>query len=235
VPSIELAPAPRPDHSRPSEPRPSDCRRRGDDADNGDADRPGHTGRPVADVPLDELVEAARAGCPGAWRGVVSRFDPGLHAVARGYGLDSASVDDAVQQTWLAAVTHLAALRESAALWGWLRRILHRECLRAVNRAGREVPVADQELGDPVPAARVALRAAHPSAPEDQAIRNIEVAALRAALRRLPGRERRLMALLGDSHERSYAEIARALDLPVGSIGPTRARCLAKLRPLLAG
>jgi RNA polymerase sigma factor (sigma-70 family) len=232
VPSIELAPAPRPDHSRPSGPRPSGSRRR---SDNGDADRCGHTGRPVADVPLDELVEAARAGCPGAWRGVVSRFDPGLHAVARGYGLDSASVDDAVQQTWLAAVTHLAALRESAALWGWLRRILHRECLRAVNRAGREVPVADQDLGDPVPAARVALRAAPPSAPDDQAIRNIEVAALRAALRRLPGRERRLMALLSDSQERSYAEIARALDLPVGSIGPTRARCLAKLRPLLAG
>jgi RNA polymerase sigma factor (sigma-70 family) len=231
VPSIELAPAPRPDHSRPSGPRPSGSRRR---SDNGDADRCGHTGRPVADVPLDELVEAARAGCPGAWR-VVSRFDPGLHAVARGYGLDSASIDDAVQQTWLAAVTHLAALRESAALWGWLRRILHRECLRAVNRAGREVPVGDQELGDPVPAAHVALRAAPPSAPEDQAIRNIEVAALRAALRRLPGRERRLMALLSDSQERSYAEIARALDLPVGSIGPTRARCLAKLRPLLAG
>ena len=107
-------------------------------------------GRPVADVPLAELVDAARSGCPGAWRAVVDRFDAGLHAVARGYGLDSASIDDAVQQTWLAAVTHLAALRESAALWGWLRRILHRECLRAVSRAHREVPVVEQELGDPV-------------------------------------------------------------------------------------
>jgi RNA polymerase sigma factor (sigma-70 family) len=216
VPATELAPAPRPDHA--------------DDTDHTD-----HTGRRVADVPLAELVDAARSGCPGAWRAVVDRFDAGLHAVARGYGLDSASVDDAVQQTWLAAVTHLAALRESAALWGWLRRILHRECLRAVSRANREVPVVEQELGEPVAAVHVALRAAPAQTPEDQAIRNAQVAALRVAMRRLSGREQQLMTLLSDAHEHSYTDIAAALGLPVGSIGPTRARCIAKLRPLLAG
>jgi RNA polymerase sigma factor (sigma-70 family) len=216
VPATELAPAPRPDHA--------------DDTDHTD-----HTGRRVADVPLAELVDAARSGCPGAWRAVVDRFDAGLHAVARGYGLDSASVDDAVQQTWLAAVTHLAALRESAALWGWLRRILHRECLRAVSRANREVPVVEQELGEPVAAVHVALRGAPAQTPEDQAIRNAQVAALHVALRRLSGRERQLMTLLSDAHEHSYTDIAAALGLPVGSIGPTRARCIAKLRPLLAG
>jgi RNA polymerase sigma factor (sigma-70 family) len=189
----------------------------------------------VADVPLARLVDGARAGCPGAWRAVVDRFDVGLHAIARGYGLDPASVDDAVQQTWLAAVTHLAALREPAALPGWLRSILHRECLRAVNRANREVPVAGHQLGDPVPAAHVALRGAPPPPPEDEAIRNAQLAALRAALRRLPGREQELMTLLSDAREHSYTEIARTLGLPVGSIGPTRARCIAKLRPLLAG
>jgi RNA polymerase sigma factor (sigma-70 family) len=212
VPATELAPAPRPDHSRPAD----------------------HTGRRTAEVPLAELVDAARSGCPGAWRAVVDRFDGGLHAVAHGYGLDPASVDDAVQQTWLAAVTHLAALRESAALWGWLRRILHRECLRAVSRANREVPVVEQELGEPVGAVHVALRAAPTQTPEDQAIRNAQVAALRVALGRLSGREQQLMTLLSDSDEHSYTDIARALDLPVGSIGPTRARCIAKLRPLLA-
>jgi RNA polymerase sigma factor (sigma-70 family) len=216
VPATELAPAPRPDHARHT-------------------DHTDHAGRPVADVPLAELVDAARSGCPGAWRAVVDRFDAGLHAVARGYGLDSASVDDAVQQTWLAAVTHLAALRESAALWGWLRRILHRECLRAVSRANREVPVVEQELGEPVAAVHVALRAAPAQTPEDQAIRNAQVAALRVAMRRLSGREQQLMTLLSDAHEHSYTDIAAALGLPVGSIGPTRARCIAKLRPLLAG
>jgi RNA polymerase sigma factor (sigma-70 family) len=213
VPSTELAPAHRPDHSHDTD----------------------HTGRPIADVPLAELVDAARSGCPGAWRAVVDRFDAGLHAVAHGYGLDSASVDDAVQQTWLAAITHLAALRESAALWGWLRLILHRECLRAVSRANRETPVVEQELGEPVAAVHVALRAAPAPTPEDQAIRNAQVAALRVALRRLSGREQQLMTLLSDSHEHSYTDIAAALGLPVGSIGPTRARCIAKLRPLLAG
>ena len=209
MPSTEPAPAPRPDHCH-------------------------HTGRHVADVPLAALVDAARSGCPGAWRAVVDRFDAGLHAVARGYGLDPASADDAVQQTWLAAVTHLAALREPAALGGWLHRILHRECLRAVRRAQREIPVAEQELGIPVTDAHVALRAAPSPPPEDQAVRNVQLAALRAALRRLNGRERQLMTLLTDAQEHSYTEIAGVLGLPVGSIGPTRARCIAKLRPMLA-
>jgi RNA polymerase sigma factor (sigma-70 family) len=197
---------------------------------------PHHPGRRPADIPLAELVDAVRAGCPGAWRTVVGRFDNGLHAIARGYGLDAASVDDAVQQTWLAAVTHLAALREPEALAGWLRSILHRECLRTVNRANREVPVVEQHLGAPVSAAHVALRAAVPQPPEDEAIRRSQVAALRAAVRlRLSAREQELMTLLTDEQEPSYAEIARVLGLPVGSIGPTRARCIAKLRPLLAG
>ena len=193
------------------------------------------TDRDAADVPLARLVDAARSGCPGAWRAVVDRFDAGLHAIARGYGLDAASVDDAVQQTWLAALTHLAALREPAALAGWLRSILHRECLRTLNRASREVPVVEHQLGETVPAARVALRGAAPQLPEEEAIRNAQIAALRAALRRLPVREQALMELLSDTREHTYTEIARALDVPIGSIGPTRARCLAKLRPLLAG
>jgi RNA polymerase sigma factor (sigma-70 family) len=190
----------------------------------------------AADLPLARLVDAARAGCPGAWRAVVERYDDGLHAIARGYGLDAATVDDAVQQTWLSAVTHLAALREPAALSGWLRSILHRECLRAANRSRREVPVLEQDLGDPVAADHVALRGAAPREPEDEAIRRADVAALREAVRRrLSAREQQLMRLLSDVQEPSYTEIARVLDVPIGSIGPTRARCLAKLRPLLAG
>jgi RNA polymerase sigma factor (sigma-70 family) len=211
VPSTEVASAP---HADPIDP---------------------HTGRRTTDVPLAELVDGARSGCPGAWRAVVERFDAGLHAVARGYGLDSASVDDAVQQTWLAAVTHLAALREPAALPGWLRSILHRECLRTINRANREVPVVEHQLGEPVSVAHVTLRGTAAPPPEDQAIRNAQIAALRAAVARLSGREQELMTLLSDTQEHSYTEIARALDLPIGSIGPTRARCIAKLRPLLAG
>ncbi len=192
--------------------------------------------RRPADVPLARLVDAARAGCPGAWRAVVERFDDGLHAIGRGYGLDAATVDDAVQQTWLSAVTHLAALREPAALSGWLRSILHRECLKAANRAKREIPVVEQHLGEPVSAAHVTLRGAPPQAPEDQAIRRAQIAALRAAVReRLSAREQQLMTLLSDAQEHSYTDIARALDVPIGSIGPTRARCLAKLRPLLGG
>jgi RNA polymerase sigma factor (sigma-70 family) len=199
-------------------------------------DRRRESQQPRPDVSPADLVAAARAGCPGAWRAVVDRFDAGLHALGRGYGLDPASVDDAVQQTWLAALTHLDALRDPAALAGWLRSILHRECLRTVNRANREVPVGEQHLGEPVSAAHVALRAAAPHPPEDEAIRRAQLTALREAVRRrLSAREQELMTLLSDEREHSYTEIARALDVPIGSIGPTRARCIAKLRPLLAG
>ena len=122
-----------------------------------------------------------------------------------------------------------------AALSGWLRSILHRECLRTVNRARREIPVVEHDLGDPGAVADAALQPAAAPAPEDEAIRRTQLADLRAAVRRLPARERDLMSLLGDAREHSYTEIARMLGLPVGSIGPTRARCIAKLRPLLAG
>jgi RNA polymerase sigma factor (sigma-70 family) len=200
------------------------------------ADRLDPHDRAPEDLAPADLVDAIRAGCPGAWRVLVGRFDANLHAVARGYGLDGPSADDAVQQTWLAAVTHLAALREPAALAGWLRRIVHRECLRAVNRASREVPVVEGDLGHPVSPAYVALRPTSPEPPEDRAIRREQTAALREAVRRrLSARERDLIAMLTDSDEHSYVEISRTLGLPVGSIGPTRARCIAKLRPLLAG
>jgi RNA polymerase sigma factor (sigma-70 family) len=194
-----------------------------------------HHHRDVDTLSLAELVEGARTGCPGAWRAVVARFDVGLHALARGYGLDAATVDDAVQQTWLAAVTHLAALRDPAALPGWLRSILRRECLRAANRARREVPVVEHSLGDPGPATEATFRTATAPAPEDEVIRRTQLAELRAAVRRLSAREQELMTLLTDAREHTYTEIAHTLGLPVGSIGPTRARCIAKLRPLLAG
>ena len=84
--------------------------------------------------------------------------------------------------------------------------------------------------------AHVALRGAAPQRPDDEAIRRADLAALREAVRRrLSAREQRLMTLLSDEREHSYTDIARALDVPIGSIGPTRARCIAKLRPLLAG
>ena len=120
----------------------------------------------ATDLPLARLVDAARAGCPGAWRAVVDRFDDGLHAIGRGYGLDAATVDDAVQQTWLSAFTHLAALREPAALSGWLRSILHRECIKAANRSnprgpGRRAAPRRSRRGRPRHSPRRRTRAGH--------------------------------------------------------------------------
>ena len=93
----------------------------------------------------------------------------------------------------------------------------------------------EQRLGEPVSPAQVALRPDAPAPPEEEAIRHEQLAALRTAVRRrLSAREQELWAMLADAAEPSYGEISR-LGLPIGSIGPTRARCIAKLRPLLAG
>jgi RNA polymerase sigma factor (sigma-70 family) len=171
------------------------------------------------------LVEAARDGSKTAWRALVDHFDPGLRRAARRYGLDEVDVDDAVQQTWLSAVTHLARLRASAAIAGWLHATLRRECLR-ITRARRGL-VGNYRIDATIASAE------HPG-PEAEIIRRVQLAALReAVLQRLPTREQELMALLTDTHELSYVEIAQRLDVPVGSIGPTRARALQRLRRLL--
>ena len=210
VPSTEVAPPLRstdPDTDRPPH-------------------RPSHGRRPA---------RRARRRCPVRLpRRLARRRRPvrhRLHAVARGYGLDAASVDDAVAAD-LARRRHRprrAARARGAARAGCAASCTGSACARSTGRAGRCRSWSTQ-LGEAVSVAQVALRGRAPQPPEDQAIRNAQIAALRAAVARLPHREQELMALLSDAREHSYTEIARALGLPIGSIGPTRARCIAKLR-----
>lgn len=127
---------------------------------------------------------------------------------------------DAVQSTWLRFLEHAHTIREPAAISGWLATTARRECLRIVNRAARESPNgADCEQ----------LPASEPS-PEKAAIQAEEHRAIRGAVAELSDRSAELIDASFFNAPASYAELAHRLDMPVGSIGPTRVRAIRQLR-----
>ena len=169
---------------------------------------------------LVALVHAAKAGDGPAWDALVTSFTPMLRATARSYRLSPADVEDVVQSAWTSAFAHIGRVREPEAIGGWLMVTTRREALRTIARRRREIPVDDPgELGQDV--------TSMPDAPLFAAERSD---AVHAAIERLPERQRLLIQALYGEKEPSYDEISSSLGVPVGSIGPTRQRVLAKLR-----
>jgi RNA polymerase sigma factor (sigma-70 family) len=175
--------------------------------------------RPATDSVAGVARGAAR-GDERAWSELVARFDPMLRRVVRGYRLDDADVEDVVQTTWIRAFRSLDRLNEPAAIGGWLAITARRESLRALQRGVREFPV-EEPLHAEAPAAHT---------PESVVLERERRTALRDAVRRLPGRQRDLLATILHRPSASYDEISRALNMPVGSIGPTRERAIGRLR-----
>jgi RNA polymerase sigma factor (sigma-70 family) len=173
---------------------------------------------------LERLLAAASAGDQAAWNTIVGRYNRLLWAIARGYRLDSASAADVVQTTWLRLVENLDRIAEPARLASWLATTTRHECLQVLRRSKREspAPVAEQ-LADAPDNAR-ALDAGLLDDERD--------AALWRAFGELPERCQLLLRVLMASPPPTYAAVSAALDVPVGTIGPTRQRCLAHLRRL---
>ncbi|MGH3910118.1 MAG: RNA polymerase sigma factor, partial [Pseudonocardiaceae bacterium] len=146
-----------------------------------------------------------------------------------------ATAGDVVQQTWLAAVANIDALREAQAFAGWLHRILYRECLRTFRLRCRETPHIDEtDLTECPGNGRTVMMCSEPRTPEEEALRIEQRMLVQMARRRLSRRDQDLLALLMAEPPLPYTEISRRLGVPIGSIGPTRARCLARLRSELA-
>jgi RNA polymerase sigma factor (sigma-70 family) len=175
---------------------------------------------PVDTGELERLVAAAAAGESSAWESLVTRYGPRLHRVARAQGLSRAEAEDAVQDTWMRLVRHIGSLRDAAAIGGWLHTTALRESLRVRERARRE-----RATGEPL--GTDLSDATEPGHGVDAAACQ---AAVNRALTGLPARQRTLIRLLFAEASPSYGEIAAQLGMPVGSIGPTRGRCLAQLR-----
>jgi RNA polymerase sigma factor (sigma-70 family) len=172
------------------------------------------------------LVELARHGDARAWNDLVERYAPLVWAICRRYGLGGADAEDVAACVWLRLVERLDTIREPAALPGWLATTVRRECLALLRSRRRQVLVGDESGLDTV---------------DDPAFEELLVTqerhiALRAAFDNLPEHCRRLLSLLFDDPPAPYAEISSSTGTPVGAIGPTRRRCLDKLRsdPVLA-
>jgi RNA polymerase sigma factor (sigma-70 family) len=157
-----------------------------------------------------------------AWQNLVERYGWLLRSTAARFRLTPAEADDAVQTTWLRLVEHLDRIDDPSRLPGWLATTVRRECLRTLRRSKREQPSFDEDGLPDVP---------DDAAPLDAALLDEERdAALWRALDQMPARCRLLIRVLMASPPPSYAEVAAALDMPIGSIGPTRQRCLDRLR-----
>ena len=179
---------------------------------------PGPAGPSVTD-----LVTRARNGDQRAWDALVERYAPLIWSICRGHRLGDADAGDVAQRVWLQLVRHIDQVRDPAALAGWLATTTRRECLRsrAPCRA-RAWPADGPEAG---------LTAGEQTLPVEHELLAAErQAALREALLALPPCCQQLITLLIQDPPVPYARISATLGIPVGGIGPTRRRCLDKLR-----
>jgi RNA polymerase sigma factor (sigma-70 family) len=178
----------------------------------------------LQDIDDAELIRRAGTGETDAWNALTRRHTARLWSVARALRLGDADAADAVQTTWLRLVEHLERLREPEHVGGWLSTTMRRECWKILSGRGRTV-VADgwETLPD------------RAEQPDGRLLRDERDSALWRAFQALEPRCRGLLRVLMADPPPQYSEVAAALDLPIGSIGPTRQRCLAKLRQIMRG
>lgn len=177
---------------------------------------------------VDALVSAASGGDAAAWNSIVERFAPLVWRVCMRCRLSHSDAADVSQNVWLRLTEHLDTIREPAALPGWLATTTRRECLRTIGRNKAEVlSPMEIEIADD----------AERTDPDGPLLLAERQEALLAAFAELPDHARTLLLLLMEDPPRPYREISEQLNIPIGSIGPTRARHLQRLRqsPALAG
>jgi RNA polymerase sigma factor (sigma-70 family) len=185
------------------------------------------------------MVAAAAGGDEAAWQALVTRYSGLVWSVVRAFRLDGPDAADAFQTTWLRLAEHIAKITEPDRLGAWLATVARRECLQIIKASARSVTTGDMTTFDIMrqnrdleaqedPTAEVILAA------EQEQQDAARAAALWDAFDRLSGRCRELLRVLIASPPPSYGEVAAALDMPIGSIGPTRARCLQQLRTALS-
>jgi len=174
---------------------------------------------------LEVLVDAARSGREDAIGQIVTELSPLLWQVARAAGLSTSDAEDVLQTVWLRLLTHLDSIHTSSALTAWLVTTTRREAWRVRGTGRRQLP-ADQDWLDAIPDQR-------PDA-EDLAVAADLRRELWTALGQLPPQCQELLRIVAFVPRPDYDLVAAKLGMPRGSIGPTRGRCLAKLRAILA-
>jgi RNA polymerase sigma factor (sigma-70 family) len=177
---------------------------------------------PYDDCSVAELVAAALDGDHSSWNRLVDRFTPLLLSIVRRHRLQGSDAEDVVQTVWLRLVERLREIRQPAALPGWIVTTARNECLHVIRRQ-KSVSATDLgEQGWPDDAGGPLI--------DNDLLEAERHEALLIALAELPERQRTLLLLLIEDPPLPYEEISRRLGLPIGSIGPTRSRALARVR-----
>lgn len=179
----------------------------------------------MRNIDNESLVAAAANGDQESWEILVNRYADLVWAVARSFRLSRADAADVSQATWLRLVEHLHDIRDPSQVGSWLVTTARCEALAVLRRAVRSLPVGHWWQLD-IPDQRA-------EEPDAHVMRDADAAEVRRAFRRLSTNCQQLLLLLLAEPAPSYSQISAALDMPVGSIGPTRARCLRTLRRLL--
>jgi RNA polymerase sigma factor (sigma-70 family) len=185
----------------------------------------------------ESLVRRCLDGDGSAWGVLVLRYQRLVYAIARRGGFDEDDAADVLQTVFLKLIQSLPRLSAPSRLQAWIVTTSKREVINRRRKAEPTVPLdartgADMGSGDDPEALQVADEADGPEASVEHWQRVMRV---RRALETLDGPCRRLLLALFGGESPGYEDVARLLDMPIGSIGPTRARCLDKLRRLLEG
>ncbi len=179
-----------------------------------------------------DLIAACRQGESEAWVMLVNRYQRLIYTIPRRAGLDEEQAADVFQRTFTRLLENINNIRQPASIQAWLVTTARRETLRLIREQKAEQPFSFMD--DPENAHN------HETTPDDNPLPNEvleqleEQHLIRTALATLEERCRHLLTLLYyRADPPSYTEVAATLDMPEGSLGPTRARCLEKLRRLL--
>jgi RNA polymerase sigma factor (sigma-70 family) len=165
----------------------------------------------------EDIIDRCLRGEARAWDEFVDRYQRLVWSVARSYRLPAEDCDDVTQAVLVAALRHLADLRDPAKAASWLITSAHRESWRVARNRRRTVDL----VGD----------FASVSEPDDRRATDLEAMhSMRAALDELGDPCRALLVALFSEVDPHYPDLAKRLGMPVGSIGPTRGRCIEKLR-----
>jgi len=191
-------------------------------------DRGGPGGAAMNDiVPLPELVRAAAAGDQDAWHKLVVKYIPLVFSIVRRYRLTQTDAQDVSQTLWLRLLEHLDDVRDPMALPGWIGVTTKNETLRLLKARSRSVAL------DPL-SSPILDRGADGKTPDEDLLRAERRQLVRDGLDELGPKQRALLLLLTQDPALGYQEVSGRLGIPVGSIGPTRARALESLRATAA-
>lgn len=171
------------------------------------------------DSPATQLLECAAHGMESAWREIVDRFSPLVLTVCRRYGISGVDIQDVAGEVWLRLLTKMSTIQDPNALPGWLLTTTRNECLALLRTTSRQIPTDTDLVGEPY----------HPQL-DANLIDDERRHAARQALAHLPRRDQQLLSMLFSDPPKPYKEISSTLGIPVGAIGPTRARCLDRAR-----